>query len=87
MPEADRIETDELLGVSDEGPGLDGLDPAQMVEPFFTTRPDRAGLGLAVAKQIAVDHGFDLDWRNAQPEGLRARIVTRTGTPAQRREW
>lgn len=79
-----RIGEDELLGIEDGGPGLGNVDPERIVEPFFTTRPDRAGLGLAVARQIAADHGFRLEWRELSPSGLRARVLKNPQSSSQR---
>ncbi len=43
-----------LLEVIDDGPGLlPGLTPARVFEPLFTTKPDRLGLGLKIARRIA----------------------------------
>ncbi|MBN2169888.1 MAG: HAMP domain-containing histidine kinase [Candidatus Krumholzibacteriota bacterium] len=74
----------ELLGVADAGPGLEGLDREAILTPFFTTRPDRAGLGLPVAAAIAAAHGFTLDWQELRPTGLRARVLRGTGQRHQR---
>jgi signal transduction histidine kinase len=81
-----RIGDAELLGIEDCGPGLGDLDPDRIVEPFFTTRPDRAGLGLAVARQIAADHGLRLEWRELLPSGLRARVLMNPQSSSQRSE-
>jgi len=74
----------ELIGVSDAGPGLAGLDRERILTPFFTTRPDRAGLGLPVAAEIAAAHGLALDWQELRPTGLRARVLRGTGHRHQR---
>jgi len=73
-----------LLAVADSGPGLGELSPSEIVRPFFTTHPDRAGLGLAVAQQIAADHGMALEWQALQPCGLAARIVQPANAFSQR---
>lgn len=71
---------DETLRIEDAGEGLGGLNAAAMIEPFFTTHPDRAGLGLAVANQIAIQHGFRLDWRDLEAGGACARVLDGNNT-------
>ncbi|MBC8367910.1 HAMP domain-containing histidine kinase [bacterium] len=66
---------DELLRVEDCGPGLGALSSDDIVQPFFTTRQDRAGLGLSVAGAIADRHGLELLWEEREEGGLRVRIM------------
>ncbi len=47
-----------VLGVEDNGPGL--TDTANLFVPFYTTKPEGSGIGLALAKQIAAGHGGTL---------------------------
>jgi signal transduction histidine kinase len=56
------------LAVSDSGPGIPaGLAPA-LFTPFATTKPAGTGLGLAVARRVATDHGGSLTAAN-RPAG------------------
>ncbi|MGH7699872.1 MAG: sensor histidine kinase [Gemmatimonadales bacterium] len=48
--------------VTDDGPGLP--DTANLFVPFFTTKPDGSGLGLALSREIAEGHGGSLTVRN-----------------------
>jgi two-component system sensor histidine kinase FlrB len=48
------------LCVTDDGPGIPDDIRAQLFEPFFTTRPQGTGLGLAVVKAVAAAHGGDV---------------------------
>jgi len=43
--------------VDDEGPGVDPACRDRIFEPYFTTREEAAGLGLAIARSIARRHG------------------------------
>ena len=53
-----RIDADEVsLTVDDAGPGLALEIEAKVLEPFFTTRPEGTGLGLAFVRQVAELHG------------------------------
>ncbi len=42
--------------VRDSGKGLTSEEQAQMFDPFFTTRKDGTGLGLAVVQQVVEQH-------------------------------
>ncbi len=44
------------ISVADTGPGVAPHDAPRIFEPFFSTRPGAAGLGLAVVQTIAASH-------------------------------
>ncbi|OFX23320.1 MAG: PAS domain-containing sensor histidine kinase [Anaeromyxobacter sp. RBG_16_69_14] len=48
------------LEVHDDGPGVPEALRERVFDPFFTTRPDGTGLGLAVCARIVAAHGGDL---------------------------
>jgi two-component system, NtrC family, nitrogen regulation sensor histidine kinase NtrY len=48
--------------VEDEGPGLH--DTSNLFVPFFTTKPNGSGIGLALSRQIAEAHGGTLTLAN-----------------------
>lgn len=61
--------TDVRIDVLDAGPGLPDVDSAQMLEPFFSRRRGGAGLGLAIARRIAEEHGGTLSVTNRTEGG------------------
>ncbi|WP_066723180.1 sensor histidine kinase [Sphingomonas pituitosa] len=46
--------------VWDNGPGIAPGDRGAVFRPFFTTKPQGSGVGLALARQILLGHGGDL---------------------------
>ena len=48
------------LCVTDDGPGIDDDVRPRLFEPFFTTRPQGTGLGLAVVKAVVAAHGGEV---------------------------
>ncbi len=57
--------------VRDDGPGIDEETSLRLFEPFFTTKApgEGTGLGLSISRQIARDHGGDLDVESTPGEG------------------
>jgi C4-dicarboxylate-specific signal transduction histidine kinase len=45
------------IRVADEGPGIADAHLPQLFKPFFTTKPEGHGLGLAVSQNILLEHG------------------------------
>jgi len=55
--------------VQDQGDPLSEAERARLFEPFYTTRPDGLGLGLAICRGIAETHGGALQARPADAAG------------------
>lgn len=55
------------LCVQDDGPGVPPSLQAALFEPFNTGRADGTGLGLALAREVALAHGGDLRYVDLHP--------------------
>jgi len=61
---ASRIEDDALLlTVQDNGPGIAPEAAAQIFAPFYSTKPDGMGMGLAICRSIVTMHGGSISLR------------------------
>jgi signal transduction histidine kinase len=70
-----------IIDVDDDGPGIAETQKSKVLEPFV--RGDDArnmneatgfGLGLSIARSIALAHGGTLSLHDLKPRGLRARV-------------
>jgi two-component system, sporulation sensor kinase E len=68
------------ITVTDDGPGITNV--AQIFEPFYTTKSQGTGLGLAVASRIVQNHGGILRADNVAGRGARL-AFTVAAVPAQ----
>ena len=71
-----------VIDVEDDGPGVRDSQKLAVLEPFYRSDPARQdpggfGLGLAIAFEVARDHGGILTLHDCEPHGLRARIRLR----------
>jgi C4-dicarboxylate-specific signal transduction histidine kinase len=66
---------DLYIGVQDTGPGLSPETLSRLFEPFYTTKPNGMGMGLAICRSIVEAHGGRL-WATAcQPHGALFQFV------------
>jgi signal transduction histidine kinase len=63
-----------IIQVDDSGTGLGQNDPAELFQPFVTTKARGTGLGLAVSKQIVEKLGGSLKLENLRQGGARCSI-------------
>lgn len=71
------------ISVRDSGIGIEEGRLSQIFEPFHTTKPsgDGSGLGLAVSREIVLDHGGSIEVESAPGSGTEFRILL-PGPPA-----
>jgi signal transduction histidine kinase len=63
------------ITILDNGPGIEDSALSKLFRPFYTTKADGTGLGLAVVQKIIVQHGGQVEARN-RPESGAAFMVT-----------
>jgi signal transduction histidine kinase len=62
------------IEVQDTGRGIPPETLLLVGQPFFTTRTEGTGLGLATARRFVEQHGGRLDLRSSVGEGTSVRI-------------
>lgn len=63
------------IEVADNGPGIDEAMRQDIFLPFFSTKKDGTGVGLSLARQIALAHGGALTCEAETPRGTRFRLL------------
>jgi signal transduction histidine kinase len=58
-----------FIEVADNGPGLTDTAREQLFVPFFTTKAGGSGVGLSLARRIALRHGGQVTVRANAPQG------------------
>ncbi len=57
------------IWVADTGRGIAAKDLGHIFEPFYSTKPEGSGLGLALVHRVIADHGGDVDVRSMPGTG------------------
>jgi two-component system sensor histidine kinase FlrB len=70
--------------VADNGPGLPDADRERLFQPFFTTRSEGTGLGLALVLKFIVTHNGQVRAANRADGGavFTVRLPLRVPAPA-----
>jgi len=55
--------------IADNGPGIPASDLPKIFLPFYTTKSEGTGLGLAVVQKVALQHGGSIEARNRSGGG------------------
>jgi PAS domain S-box-containing protein len=75
-----------LIAVHDSGAGIGEEAVSQLFEPFYTTRSDGMGLGLAISRNLVRAHGGDLQYRRSSLLGgacFEMRLVAEQRSPTK----
>ncbi len=69
---ADRDEI--ALWIADNGPGISAEHRERIFYPFFTTKQNGSGVGLAIAQKLVAEHGGRVELESAPGAGARFRV-------------
>jgi signal transduction histidine kinase len=61
--------------VDDLGPGVADEHRPYVFDPFFSTRPDGSGMGLALAREVIVEHGGEIALREGVAGGTSVAVA------------
>lgn len=56
------------LTVTDTGKGIEPSSASQLFSPFFSTKKDGQGIGLALIKEVLMNHGFEFSLKTVASE-------------------
>jgi signal transduction histidine kinase len=63
-----------VIGIADDGPGIDPAERTKVFESFFFKREGGVGLGLAIVQQIVISHHGDIEATESALGGALFRI-------------
>ena len=64
-----------IISVGDNGHGVPPKRRDDIFVPFFTTKPDGSGIGLALVRQIALKHGGRIEVQGGPGGGALFQLV------------
>ena len=63
--DADQLQ----IWIADTGHGIDEADLSHIFEPFYSTKPEGSGLGLALVYRVVQDHSGQIEVKSRHGEG------------------
>ena len=69
-----QVEGKAQVEIADTGPGIPEDIRSQVFDPYFTTKSEGSGMGLAISDKIMRQHGGDIDF-DTGPEGTVFRLT------------
>jgi signal transduction histidine kinase len=72
---AQRVDQRVEITVYDTGPGIAEPDIERLFKPFFTTKPNGMGMGLAICRTTVESHGGQLTVESRLGQGASFRIT------------
>jgi two-component system sensor histidine kinase HydH len=57
------------ISLTDTGQGIAETDLPHIFEPFFSTKPEGSGIGLALVYRVVEEHGGSIEVRSRVGEG------------------
>jgi nitrogen fixation/metabolism regulation signal transduction histidine kinase len=79
-----QAEGEAVLTFTDDGPGIAPEHLDRIFEPYFTTRREGTGLGLAMTKKVVLVHGGSIAASSREGEGVTFEIRLPLSGPANR---
>jgi signal transduction histidine kinase len=73
--------TEVWVSIRDNGPGIDAETATRIFEPFFTSRSNGTGLGLAVTKKLVERHGGTIELHSMPGRGAEFVLTFRRHGP------
>jgi signal transduction histidine kinase len=61
--------------IADTGEGIGSGERGHIFEPFYSTKPEGTGLGLALVHRIVQEHGGDIDVKSSPGQGTTFTVV------------
>jgi signal transduction histidine kinase len=71
-----------VIQLRDDGPGISPENLKRLATPFFTTKAEGTGLGLAVARHWVAEHAGTLDIKSSEGHGTTVRVALPLEQPA-----